>query len=186
MTSRVYVIGDPSTDGPVKIGTTGNLTARLAAIKGGRGAIVPAGVDLAAVEVLHDYPGDRRLEVDLHRHYAKHRLVGEWFDLTQDEAQHILFCYLEAQGAVETVIRRGTGCGCLRCQLQHQPGQRPGDRPELVNPSIPFLAALNAITHARLGIHVRDDHVALPASHCDIDRAARLLAALEHHSARPR
>lgn len=182
MTSRIYVIGDPATAGPVKIGTTRSLPSRLAAIKSGRGAIVPGGVNRAALEILYDYPGDRRLELELHRHYAGSRMVGEWFDIPAENAHNVVLCYLADRAEVGAVIRRGIACGCYRCEFQHPPEQKPGQRPELADPSRRLVAAVNAMTHARLGVDFADSHVALPASHCDIDRAVRLLETLDYHA----
>lgn len=177
--NRVYVIGDPSTDGPCKIGTTIDLRARLAAIKTGNGAILPAGINRQALEVLYDYPGDQRLERELHRYYARHRLVGEWFDIEPANAHNVVLCYLSDRGTVGAVRERGTECGCVRCRFQHPPEQKPGDRPELVNPDRRLLVTVMAMTHARLGVDFSDGIVALPASHCDIDRAVRLLRVLD-------
>jgi hypothetical protein len=173
--SRVYVIGDPNTNGPVKIGTTRSLPARLAAIKSGRGAVVPDGVDLTAIEVLYDYPGDRNLERALHQFNAASRLVGEWFNIPATDTHNLVMCYLVENANVYNIIKRGTDCGCWRCKFQHAPDDRPGDRPELVDPSHELIATIHAMTHARLGVDFADEHVGLPASHCDIDRAKRLL-----------
>ncbi len=173
-TARVYVIGDPSTDGPVKIGTTMCLRTRLAAIK--RGAVkVPAGVNLAAVEVLYDYPGDRRFERNLHHHYGQHRLEGEWFDLSPHVAHNLVKCYLAEVATVEAVVGRGSACGCHLCRFTYGPNRSPDDRPELVGGGRQLRAAIHAITHARLGVDLGDSHVLLPASHCDIDRALALV-----------
>lgn len=176
-TSHVYVIGDPTSDGPVKIGTTENLPARLAAIKTGRSTIAPAGVRRARLVILATHVGGRRLERDLHQHYASARTVGEWFDLPPQQAHEIIPAFLADRSMVETVIRRGTSCHCYRCTI-YPPSLAPGDRHEFADPSWPLLCAIHAMTHARLGVDLADDHVSLPASHCDIDRAVRLLEVL--------
>jgi len=174
---RVYVIGDPTSNGPVKIGATENLPARLAAIKTGRSAIVPAGVQRAQLAVLATHVGGRRLERDLHQHYASARTVGEWFDFPPQQAHELIPAFLADHSMVEAVIRRGASCHCYRCTI-YPPSLAPGNRDELADPSWPLLCAIHAMTHARLGVDLADDHVSLPASHCDIDRATRLLEVL--------
>lgn len=172
--SRVYVIGDPSTDGPVKIGTTVNLPYRLDRIRAGA-VKTPAGVNLAAVRVLADHPGDGRLERRLHRYYAAHRLVGEWFALSPNVAGQLMAEYVAETGTVEAIVAQGTACVCWTCAHTYPADFAPGTRPELTGASRLLLATIEAMTHARLGVNEADEHVPLPASHCDIDRAARLL-----------
>lgn len=176
--SVVYVIGDPATDGPVKIGTTRQLTTRLASIRSGD-VVTPKGVNLRAVEVLYTHPGGRPLERRLHVHYARWRLVGEWFDMDPEGAAQLVYSYLDDSSTVEAVAARGVDCSCHVCRFLHPHDGRPGDRPEFQNPSIELLAAVNSITYARLGVNLSDDHVGLPASHCDLDRALRLVEILE-------
>lgn len=176
--SRVYVIGDPSSNGPVKLGTTTNLPVRLRTLRSGRGAIIPAQVNAAALEVLYDHPGDRRFEAGMHSLWAPFRLAGEWFALSPETAFDHVMIYLFGLGMSERLQDRGTTCSCFECTCEHPAEQHPGDRLELVNPSRELLAAINAITHARLGVNLSDDHVGLAASHCDIDRATRLLEVL--------
>lgn len=172
--SRVYVIGDPSTDGPVKIGTTVNLGFRLDRIRAGA-VITPAGVDLSAVEILADHPGDGRLERRLHRYYAPFRLVGEWFDLPSSGATQLVAEYAAETSTAEALAAQGDMCSCWTCEHDYPRGSTVSDRPELAGASPLLLATIEAMTHARLGVALADEHVTLPASHCDIDRAIRLL-----------
>lgn len=172
--SRVYVIGDPSTDGPVKIGTTINLGYRLGRIRAGA-VVTPAGVNLPAVQVLADHPGDGRLERRLHRYYAPFRLAGEWFDLPPESAAQLVASYAAETSTAEAIAAAGTACSCWTCQHDYPQGFEPRDRPEWAGASRLLVASIEAMTHARLGVAVADEHVPLPASHCDIDRAVRLL-----------
>ncbi len=174
----VYVIGDPTSNGPVKIGVTTDPPARLAAIRSGRGAIVPNNVRLAALQILAQHPGDRLLERDLHRHYANRRLVGEWFDLHPASAEEFVHAYRSDTSSAYATEARGTNCDCFVC-LGHPPEEAPGDRPELANPDHALIATISAITNARLGVCLADSWVGLPASHCDIDRAVRLIRVLD-------
>jgi hypothetical protein len=171
---RVYVIGDPTTDGPVKIGTTINLPLRLDRIRAGA-VKTPAGVNLAAVQVLADHPGGGRLERSLHRYYAAHRLVGEWFALFPSAAGRLMAEYVAETSTVEAITAQGTACTCWTCAHNYPPALAPRDRPELAGVDRLLLVTIEAMTHARLGVNEADEHVPLPASHCDIDRAIRLL-----------
>lgn len=65
----VYFIRSGS-DGPIKIGFTRNLGARLHQLQTGH----PVGL-----RVVHAVPGDVLLERALHERFAAHRLEGEWF-----------------------------------------------------------------------------------------------------------
>lgn len=66
----VYFIRNRDT-GAVKIGTTGNITARLNALR------LQGGLDL---ELLGTVSGGRDVEGGLHRLFAVHRVRGEWFN----------------------------------------------------------------------------------------------------------
>lgn len=178
--SVLYVIGNPRKTRPVKIGVTIDLAGRLAAIRTGRGAVMPPDVNPASVEVLAQHPGDRTDERRIHEFYAEYRTVGEWFNLAPADAEDIFIRYLAHTEAAATVARRGAGCACLRCRFGHFAGQAPADRPELVHADGRLLATINAMTHARLGVSFSDSVVALLASHCDIDRAVRLLSTLDY------
>ena len=66
--STIYFIGPEG--GPIKIGYTANLTARLRSLR--LANALPISL-LASVE------GPTRLEREYHRRFAAHRLHGEWF-----------------------------------------------------------------------------------------------------------
>ncbi len=178
--SVVYVVGDPRRpSGPVKIGVTTDLRSRLVALQSGAGAVMPRGINAKALAVLYAYPGDRALERQIHRYYWQRRLVGEWFSLRPERARGIIAEFVAAQSSAEAVIARLAPCTCYVCTFQYGDDYPPGDRPEFANPSFHMLNVLRAISHARLGVALCDDHVALPVSHCDIDRAVALLDSLD-------
>jgi hypothetical protein len=83
--SLVYVVGIPaSTSAPVKIGTSRDLSSRLACLQ--RGESMPLRVagmvgDPARLDILASHHGDARLERSLHAMFADRRVEGEWFYL---------------------------------------------------------------------------------------------------------
>ena len=81
----VYVFGHRPVTGPVKIGYTGRpitqIEERLAEIKGKTAGLIPDSVDRSTLEVLSAFIGIQSLEQWLHGHFAKARVVGEWFNL---------------------------------------------------------------------------------------------------------
>ncbi|CAB5222816.1 Meiotically up-regulated gene 113 [uncultured Caudovirales phage] len=66
--TKVYFI--ISEFGPIKIGATGDIDARLSTLR----TMSPCGLTLAAVA-----EGGCRIERDYHIRFAEHRLHGEWF-----------------------------------------------------------------------------------------------------------
>jgi len=66
---RVYFIR-PENGGPIKIGTTVSVDARLKSLQ----TAWPY-----KLLVLVDVPGDSALECELHARFAAHRMLGEWF-----------------------------------------------------------------------------------------------------------
>jgi hypothetical protein len=68
-------------DGPIKIGFTRNLAARLRQLQTGHPA---------KLRVLRAFRGDERLEAWLHRHFAAHRLNGEWFTPHRDLLRYLV------------------------------------------------------------------------------------------------
>ena len=67
----------------VKIGATTSLTTRLGALKHPKpGVLHPAGMDWSAPLTLITTWPDRTRETELHRRFAEHRVVGEWFHAT--------------------------------------------------------------------------------------------------------
>lgn len=94
---------------------------------------------------------------------------------------------LEVDGRVptdEAMRQLGAVCACAQCIGGHAPEQRPADRPEWVDADVRLVATISAMTHARLGADLVDGHIAFPVSHCDIDRATRLLSMLDYHTPR--
>lgn len=178
--SYVYVIGRRGTEGPVKIGTTTDLPARLMSLRSGKGAICPEDMPTVDLEVLHFHPGGRTLERELHERYAHSRIIGEWFNLKPADARAIIGRHIAEQDTCEAVQQRGTACHCHRCVYVYGPSRLPKDRTELANPDRRLLGAIHAMTHARLGVDRVDRWAFFPASHCDIDRAVDLLAVLDH------
>jgi hypothetical protein len=69
MTREVYFLQELGT-GAIKIGVTGNLNARLSAIRTGTSN---------AIMVLGSVRADRQFERELHRKFAYARIRGEWF-----------------------------------------------------------------------------------------------------------
>lgn len=65
----VYFV-QAGTDGPVKIGTATDIQARVRGLQTGS----PHRLNLLATST-----GGRRLEKRLHRRFAAHRVLGEWF-----------------------------------------------------------------------------------------------------------
>lgn len=62
-------------DGPIKIGTTTNLSARLSSLRTSQ----PHGLAVLAIA-----DGGRELEKAYHKQFAAHRTVGEWFNPHSD------------------------------------------------------------------------------------------------------
>lgn len=63
----------------IKIGTTTNLTNRLASIQKSGGVLMPHGLDYRRTELVAAIHGDQRQERDLHKQFAHLRHTGEWF-----------------------------------------------------------------------------------------------------------
>lgn len=76
---RVYFV-QMGKGGPIKIGTTTNLTTRLAALQDG------APEDLI---LLGSIPGSYREEAEFHEILATHRKRGEWFEPSVEVVQVI-------------------------------------------------------------------------------------------------
>jgi hypothetical protein len=70
----VYFI-QRGTDGPIKIGSTLNLEGRLVQLQSS---------NAEKLHVLATSQGGRRLERELHKRFAKNRLVGEWFSAHEE------------------------------------------------------------------------------------------------------
>lgn len=75
----VYVIGAPGSS-TVKIGRTTDLAKRFAAIR----CMSPI-----PLEILWTHPGGNELETRLHRHFAKLRIHGEWFEFEGDPVEAV-------------------------------------------------------------------------------------------------
>lgn len=71
---------------------------------------------------------------------------------------------------------RSTVCRCDHCRMFGD--LRPGDREEFQNPGRALIETISAFTHARVGWDVGDEWTWMAASHCDLDRALRLLEVL--------
>lgn len=78
---RTYLLHCTVT-GLVKIGIAVDVEQRFRTIQ----AMCPT-----RLEVIIDAPGGRELERALHEKYAHKRKHGEWFDLTHDELQEIVW-----------------------------------------------------------------------------------------------
>lgn len=91
----------------VKVGTTHDPHARLSAIRAGTTKAPPWVTDPNAVSSL-DYVGfvigDAELERHLHKAFAEHRLVGEWF------------AYAPVATAIDELLR--DACVCRGCQME--------------------------------------------------------------------
>ena len=72
----------------VKIGTTSNLSKRMADLARG-GVTIPVGMTLGPVELLASHLGDVAEEKALHARFAEHRVAGEWFHPAPDLLAHI-------------------------------------------------------------------------------------------------
>jgi hypothetical protein len=72
-----------SPKGPVKIGrTTLDVEQRLAAIRTeSSNLIVPEGLDRSTLSVLFSVEAEPWVEFELHRHFHRYHLCGEWFAL---------------------------------------------------------------------------------------------------------
>ncbi|WTK18303.1 GIY-YIG nuclease family protein (plasmid) [Streptomyces sp. NBC_01525] len=77
VTEHVYLIGSPGSS-TAKIGRSKDPEKRLAGFQ--TGCPLP-------LSVLATHPGSHELETALHRHFAEHRLHGEWFDLGEDPVE---------------------------------------------------------------------------------------------------
>lgn len=80
-TGWVYVVQVRGFD-LVKIGYSKSPEQRLRELQAGSGMG-------DGLELLLSFPGDRRLESDLHRRFADDRLFGEWFGLSDNIAEWI-------------------------------------------------------------------------------------------------
>lgn len=72
---RVYFF---AADHAMKIGRSINPERRVRTLGSTK---APEGIDIAAGELLGMIPGGCNVESEMHRRFARHRLVGEWFDL---------------------------------------------------------------------------------------------------------
>lgn len=99
----VYMIGQsPDMKGLVKIGTTSNLTHRLASLQ--CGSPVP-------LQVVWSVPGDAALERHLHRALMEYRKHGEWFDLGSDPIGVVVeqvYRHVRSPGPATTGAKRGS------------------------------------------------------------------------------
>jgi hypothetical protein len=77
--SCIYVIGSPGSS-TVKIGRTIDLAKRFASIR----CMSPI-----PLEILWSHPGGNELETRLHRHFAKLRIHGEWFEFEGDPVEAV-------------------------------------------------------------------------------------------------
>lgn len=113
---RVYFIqaGD---DGPIKIGYTENLPARIKQLQTGQPQ---------RMRVLRSMSGDRALETFLHRKFAAHRMAGEWFHPHRDILRYIIDNTLakDERSATQTAQSRQTSDTA-------PPGAAPMPRSEL-------------------------------------------------------
>ena len=75
--------------GLVKIGTSNRPEVRTAQFRNGKGCTFPEGVDPSSGRLIGTTPGGRSFERHLHRIYARHRVAGEWFRLTDELADDI-------------------------------------------------------------------------------------------------
>lgn len=75
----VYLIRNTVTK-RIKIGTTRNITSRLQNLQTG---------NEAKLQVEAQCGGDTTYERQLHKRFAKQRVRGEWFTLTEDEIQQL-------------------------------------------------------------------------------------------------
>ena len=76
----LYCIG--TEDGPVKVGITGNLGSRLAALQNGSATKL----EIIWVYTTEDRNAALNMERAFHEVYAEHRLQGEWFQITAELA----------------------------------------------------------------------------------------------------
>lgn len=72
----LYVVGEGTPSGIVKIGRSGNVKVRLPGIQTG---------NPAKLQILHLEPGAGHFEVPLHNRFADIRLEGEWFDFGNED-----------------------------------------------------------------------------------------------------
>ncbi|UFS77203.1 GIY-YIG nuclease family protein [Tardiphaga sp. 37S4] len=71
---------------PVKIGITANVAARLASVQTGQ----HTRLSVLAAFTTPNRDIARTLESQWHRHFAKHRLEGEWFDVDPITALEVM------------------------------------------------------------------------------------------------
>jgi hypothetical protein len=92
---RVYVIAESDKAGkpcaPVKVGFSANPRARMCELQSGN----PRKLILYAVWRMETEIWARRLERDFHKDYDGFRLVGEWFDVSPEEARKGVESWLE-------------------------------------------------------------------------------------------
>lgn len=75
VTEEVYFLQMDNADAYVKIGYSNNINGRVADLQ------VSSPYDIVLVDRL---PGDRELERNLHRRFARYRVRGEWFRPSQE------------------------------------------------------------------------------------------------------
>lgn len=75
--------------GLVKIGTSRRVETRVAQFRTGKGCTFPPDVDPSRGRLIGTTPGGRELEAHLHNVYRRHRVIGEWFRLTDELADDI-------------------------------------------------------------------------------------------------
>lgn len=88
--------------GLVKIGTTGDIAARLAQLDAGVSAV--AGMEVTPVVLLATMPGSQPVERAVHEMFANLRYRGEWFLLAQP-----LIGFIEAVAAAEAYAKAARG-----------------------------------------------------------------------------
>jgi hypothetical protein len=88
--------------GLVKIGTTGDIAARLMQL--GQGVSAIKGMELTPVTLLATMPGSRPVERAIHEMFANLRYRGEWFLLAQP-----LVGFIEAVAAAEAFASSARG-----------------------------------------------------------------------------
>jgi hypothetical protein len=77
----LYLIGSRGHD-VIKIGISDCPSSRIQDLsRQSDRTLIPGCVDRSTIQVLHQEPGGRRLELALHRHFRGRQVLGEWYDL---------------------------------------------------------------------------------------------------------
>lgn len=88
---HLYVIGTAINEAPVKIGISDSANIRLRNVQSGNPR------RLAVLHVIDvETAAARFAEAKIHHHFSAKRLVGEWFDVTGQEATEIISAALNA------------------------------------------------------------------------------------------